>query len=575
MGAVRPAGTDQRLPQCRVCHDPVNDRFWCSTPSGTTVYWQRATGAYVEHAVSAVGLEPAIVYDPVHQRFIAFGGWSAPVGTPTIVTFRLNPVSSAWTFQAVGTRTGFSTDASKMTFTRAGWDAVRQRVWYVDFDNSLWLLDPGTLAWTRQATSGSKPDQYAVFARHEAGDRIVAWVGETYIASQTGAPIIRKTYLLNPSTLVWSELATPTIPPGVVVSLNAMVYDPVNSRVLLHTGYDFSRETWQLTLSGDTPPTAPPPAPPPSTPPPTTPPPTPPATPPPAPPPPPSGVCLPTAAQTFSPCEVPSSVDASPFSGESKDLMWTWDAARKQLLIGLGDSANTYSNQSGNTVLWGYDAGTNAWTVVSTFCQPAGTVSPNHPSDYGVMVYDTGRDRVWWLGQGDGFPPGKEGTLCTLGAPGWPTGSIRRNGFLWLNPGTNTWTKASEQATHSTGGAYFDSAGDRVLNIEGSSGRVMAWAVGQMPATTTLLAELVTLQPEPRWTGATGGWGVAENPDRVKWAWDDAGRIAYLPIVVRRYDPQSVILESGVWMATLDTVTGALALKARAPCPRAFGPIRT
>ena len=70
------------------------------------------------------------------------------------------------------------------------------------------------------------------------------------------------------------------------------------------------------------------------------------------------------------------------------------------------------------------------------------------------MAYDKARDRVWWLGQGDGFPPEKEGTSCVLGAPGWPTGSIRRNGLMWLNTATNTWTKTSEQATHSIGGAY-------------------------------------------------------------------------------------------------------------------------
>ena len=82
MGAVRPAGTaHQDFHNAGCAYEPVNDRFWCSTASGKTVYWQRATGAYVEHAVSAVGLDPAVVYDPVHQRLIAFGGWSAPVGT--------------------------------------------------------------------------------------------------------------------------------------------------------------------------------------------------------------------------------------------------------------------------------------------------------------------------------------------------------------------------------------------------------------------------------------------------------------------------------------------------------------
>jgi hypothetical protein len=79
-------------------------------------------------------------------------------------------------------------------------------------------------------------------------------------------------------------------------------------------------------------------------------------------------------------------------------------------------------------VIWSYDASTNAWGVVSTYCQAPGTVSPNHPSDFGIMVYDSKRDRVWWPGQGDGFPPGQEGRICTQGRPEWPKGSIRRNG---------------------------------------------------------------------------------------------------------------------------------------------------
>ena len=541
-------------------YDPVNDRHWVSSPSSTMVYWQRATGAYVEHSTGGCGMDPAMVYDPPRERFVCFGGWSTPVGTPRVSTFALKPVASSWTIHSPPSGPLFdASDAAKMTFTRAGWDAKRQRVWYVDEYLDLWALDPAPMTWTKQATTGTKPNAYAVFARHEAADRIVAWVSLTAIVD-SGEPTINKTYGLDPATGVWAELATATAPPKNSVSNNMMVYDPTGPRVLLHTGYNFTRETWALTLG-----TQPPPSPgaslggaaggvatlaagPP-----------------------PTGACLPTEPKTFRPCAVPEQLDASPFTTGSKDLMWTWDSKRQKLYIGLGDNGNSYANGSGNHVVWSYDAATNAWAVPATFCGAPSTVSPNHPTDYGIMVYDPGRDVVWWLGQGDGFPPGQEGTTCYQGATGWPTGSIRRNGFLTLNPDTNTWTKRSEQATNSTGGAYYDAAGDRALNIE-APGQIKAWALATMPAVKTTVADFSNLQPSPPWTGATGGWGWAEYPDRTKWSFDPVERIAYIPIVVRHYDISGAVSESGVWMVTANTVTGAVALKARAPVPPGFNP---
>jgi hypothetical protein len=120
-------------------------------------------------------------------------------------------------------------------------------------------------------------------------------------------------------------------------------------------------------------------------------------------------------------------------------------------------------------------------------------------------------------------------------------------GFLWLNPATNTWEKTSEQATDSTGGAYYDTRGDRIIDIEGSAGIVTAWALGAMPATKTRLADLSTIQPRPGWTGAAGGWGWNENPNRTKFAWDDQGRIAYIPSIFRRHDVAGTVVETGMY----------------------------
>jgi hypothetical protein len=51
-----------------------------------------------------------------------------------------------------------------------------------------------------------------------------------------------------------------------------------------------------------------------------------------------------------------------------------------------------------------------------------------------------------------------------------------------------------------------------------------------------------------------------------------SGRIAYIPIVVRRFDIAGSLVKHGVWMTVVNTVTGATTPKARAPLPAGFYP---
>jgi hypothetical protein len=146
--------------------------------------------------------------------------------------------------------------------------------------------------------------------------------------------------------------------------------------------------------------------------------------------------------------------------------------------------------------------------VVSTFCHAAGQVTPNHPTDFGILAYDSKRDVIWWGNQGGGFPE-QEGQVCNQGRPEWPKGSTYRNGFMRLNPETNTWTKVSEQATDGTGGSYFDVAGDRLLIIEGT-GRLTAWSVAQAPLSKSVVVDF-SRGGEEQARGAGGGGGERDG----------------------------------------------------------------
>jgi hypothetical protein len=540
--------------------DPVNDRYWFAG-SYATGYWDRKTGAYTERHTDALSLDVGVVYDPTGRRLIGFGGWSL---TP-IATLALDPIGATWIRQVTAGGPTFATDAAKMTHTRVGWDAQRAQVWYVDTDWSLWTIDPATLAWTRHVTTGvpPHPNVPAVFTRHEARDLVVAWIGVNQIPAGGGTEI-GETWVLERASLGWRRLETPTTPPIKASAANALIDDKAHARVLLSTGSNYARETWALTF--------------------TTPPPevvfpnpasqvaltltdepsggvTP-------------GPCALPAAGQWSACPLPAlSANAAPFSaeGNTKDVMWAWDSTRQELLFGMGDFTNSYFGDSGNQSLYAYNAATNTWRVVSTFCHAAGQVTPNHPSDYGIMVYDPTRDRVWWGSWDNGYPPGYEGQPCPWGAPGWPTGSIHRNGIMTLNPATNTWTKIVEQPTWSIGGSAFDPTGDQILNIEDTtgdpgSGQLLAWDVTTVPLGKRVIASFNAVTPSPAWTGSTGGW-VLEYAARVKWAWDPVDRIAYVPVVYRRVDAAGTRVESGTWMVTVHVATGAIALKARAPIP--------
>ena len=159
-----------------------------------------------------------------------------------------------------------------MTFTRAGFDAKRQRMWYVDQNLDLWLLDPGTLRWApKQVTTGTKPDKFGIFQRHEDADVIVGvgrrgrqrrrgrgqYLSPEDLPARSDHVRLDATDVRAPTTTDQPpELlaAVAPVPPAWSNAQNQMVYDPIGKRILLHTGSNYNRQTWALTLGTTGPP---------------------------------------------------------------------------------------------------------------------------------------------------------------------------------------------------------------------------------------------------------------------------------------------------------------------------------
>ena len=124
--------------------------------------------------------------------------------------------------------------------------------------------------------------------------------------------------------------------------------------------------------------------------------------------------------------------------------------------------------------------------------------------------------------------PNQEGQVCNQGRPEWPKGSIYRSGFMRLNPDTNTWTKVNDRTTGTIGGSYYDSTADALLSIDSETNPALNVRSLSDEATMPQSSHPITVSPSPAWTGAAGGWTGPADAKRVKWAWDDAGRVAYL-----------------------------------------------
>jgi Purple acid Phosphatase, N-terminal domain/Divergent InlB B-repeat domain len=266
---------------------------------------------------------------------------------------------------------------------------------------------------------------------------------------------------------------------------------------------------------------------------------------------------LPTCTITagaFTPCALPPvTANAAPFSAtfESKDVNWTYDTNLNLLIFGFGDFAATYAgSQSGQNTAYTYNATTNTWALISSYCHGPGKTTPNHPSDKGPFFYDSLRNALW-LWNPSPFP-NQDGQPCGISGPlGQPTGSIMRSGILRMSRSTGDWTQLSTASTGSAGNGVYDSANDAGLFMEetgacpGMGNGTSMKSVDLTTLTKTTLAENC-LTNSPAWSGATGGWIVPQQMYRAIISWDNVARVGYVSSLVRRYNPAGDLVEKAV-----------------------------
>jgi hypothetical protein len=252
-----PVPTPRRA--ARAIDDPVRDRiivFGGLTAAGlTNEAWALSrSGQPTWTLLAPTGTPPsvrsgsAIVYDPVRDRMIVFGGYDNAAWTALNEVWALSLSGTpAWT-QLAPTGTPPSGRQAMSTL----YDPVRDRMLIfggVDYNNlnDTWALSlAGTPAWSQLAPTGTPPpvrfDASAIY--DPVADRMVIFGGgagtlynDVWALSLAGTP-------------AWAQLAPTGTPPDQRYT-HTSIYDPVRARMVMFGGAGnyFYNDVWALSLT--------------------------------------------------------------------------------------------------------------------------------------------------------------------------------------------------------------------------------------------------------------------------------------------------------------------------------------
>jgi hypothetical protein len=263
-GPTGAARADQgALPSARYAqgaiYDPVRDRMvvfggwhsgnnlndvWELSLAGTPTWTELTPGG----TPPSVRRYPGVIYDPVRDRMVVFGGFTGDVY-----------MDDVWELSLAGTPTWTElTPSGTPPHARyrqsAIYDPVRDRMvvfagWCSGTNfNDVWALSlADTPAWMELAPGGTPPiGRYSPSAIYDpVRDRMVVFGGvEDGILNDVWA-------LSLAHTLAWTELA-PGGPPPRARHTHSAIYDPVRDRMVVFGGFDgadYRDDVWALSLA--------------------------------------------------------------------------------------------------------------------------------------------------------------------------------------------------------------------------------------------------------------------------------------------------------------------------------------
>jgi hypothetical protein len=409
------------------------------------------TQLYFEGTQPAARFHQAVIYDPVRDRAVLFGGATESGGARNDVWALALADPPAWTDL---TRTG--TPPKGRNFASAIYDAARARM--VVFGGAtvggllpgdLWALSlSGAPAWSALAPTGTPPGlRYGHSAIHDGpGDRMVVFGGLT-----SGSQYLNEVWMLSlADPPAWTQLA----PAGTAPTPRAYhtaIHDPVRNRMLVFGGTGFDgvsygtyNDVWALSLAG-----AP-------------------------------------AWTQLAPAGTP------PYTRREHSAIY--DPPRDRMVVFGGDVSWLVNDAHALSL-----AGTPTWTALS----PSGT-KPTARRGHSA-IYDPLRDRMVVFGGNSPSASADTWALSLTGSTAWSA----------LSPAD---VPPDARSTHV---AVYDAARDRMVAFGGSPFRNDVWALGWSPP--------VGVDDPPAGAPVAFLWPPAPNPSygatMVRFSIPRAGRV--------------------------------------------------